>query len=319
MSKQDEETRAFRNAIGAFATGVTIATTKSSDGSPIGVTASSFNSVSLDPPLILWSLGKSSKSYSAFCESGHFAVHVLKADQEEMSNRFARSGEDKFAGVEWSDGQLGSPILSDHAALFQCSLRHQYEGGDHAIFVGEVVAYETGEGQPLLFHGGRYVESRERPDAEPLTTVDTDRGQFTDDFVFYLISRAHYQTSKPAREKLAEMGSSMSEYLIMAALSMQSPLTQQELVHRLGHTGRAPTHKELKAMVERGLLERSDDGYVLAELGRDLFIETLSYGKAFEEDLLRHFTAAELADAKRVLRRIVELSGDGVPLNWRSE
>jgi len=102
----------FRNALGSFATGVTIATTKDSEGNPVGVTASSFNSVSLDPPLVLWSLAKSSHSRAAFCESGHFAVHVLAASQEELSNKFARSGADKFDSVDWREGELGSPVFT---------------------------------------------------------------------------------------------------------------------------------------------------------------------------------------------------------------
>lgn len=153
MDKQ----RAFRNALGAFATGVTIATTLDADGQPVGVTASSFNSVSLDPPLVLWSVAKANMSCAAFCESGHFAVHILAAEQVALSNRFARSGSDKFTGLEWQSGATGSPILPDYAALFQCRTRHQYDGGDHIIMVGEVVDFRVQDRAPLLFHAGRYA------------------------------------------------------------------------------------------------------------------------------------------------------------------
>ena len=162
MSEGDGSGRAFRDALGSFPTGVTIATTVDEAGEPVGVTASSFNSVSVNPPLVLWSLARDSRSARAFATSGHFAVHVLASSQEELSNRFASSGADKFAGMNWHAGQLGSPVFDAHAALFECRTRHQYDGGDHVIMVGEVIAFETRDEAPLLFHAGRYAESRPR-------------------------------------------------------------------------------------------------------------------------------------------------------------
>ena len=317
MSRPEDVQRAFRDALGSFATGVTIATTLAPDGEPVGVTASSFNSVSLDPPLVLWSLAKSSHSRPAFCESGHFAVHVLSAAQEELSNRFARSGEDKFSGVDWKEGQLGSPVLSQYAARFECRTRHQYEGGDHIIMVGEVVDFEARDEAPLLFHSGSYAERRPRPRGAGAESVDTEHGRFSDDFLFYLISRAHFQTSRPTREKLAELGSSMEEYLTLAVLSMEAPLDQQAIGQRLVHTGHAPSRRLLDLMTRKKLLTEQDESYDLAEAGRKLFVETLSFGKALEADLANHFTPAELAETKRVLRRIIDLSGADVPIGWR--
>ena len=156
------ERDAFRKALGNFATGVTIVTSNDTAGEPVGVTASSFNSVSLDPPLVLWSLAKASLSLTAFIESGHFAIHILTAAQEKLSDRFATTGADKFGDLAWDEGQLGSPILRDHAAVFECATRHQYDGGDHIIMVGEVVAFEARDEAPLLFHGGQYAERTTR-------------------------------------------------------------------------------------------------------------------------------------------------------------
>ena len=156
--------REFRDALGSFATGVTVATTMAADEQPVGVTASSFNSVSLDPPLVLWSLAKNSLSREAFSNSGHFAVHVLAASQRALSDRFARSGADKFDGIEWLRGELGSPVFPEFAARFECRTRHEYEGGDHVILVGEVVAFEAHDVAPLLFHAGSYA--RHQPDSD---------------------------------------------------------------------------------------------------------------------------------------------------------
>src|SRR5690554_1936916 len=130
MTNLPLNTQEFRIALGSFATGVTIVTTAADPETPVGVTASSFNSVSLDPPLVLWSLAKSSQSLDAFRGSGHFAVHILSCLQEDLSNAFARSGADKFANVDWQPGAIGSPVLDNFAARFECRTVHQYEGGD---------------------------------------------------------------------------------------------------------------------------------------------------------------------------------------------
>lgn len=317
MSTSKPKGQDFRKALGSFATGVTIATTKDADNRPVGVTASSFNSVSVDPPLVLWSLAKASFSHDAFCSSGHFAVHVLAASQEYLSNRFARSGEDKFSAMDWQDGKLGSPVFAEHAALFECKTRHQYEGGDHVIFVGEVISYEARDEAPLLFHGGSYAERRPRPKSQSIDSVDIEHGKFSDEFLFYLISRAHFQTSRPTREKLAEIGSSMEEYLTLAVLSMESPLVQKEIAQRLAHTGHVPSARLLDQMARDNLISAAQDAFEIADGGRKLFIETLAFGKALEADLANHFTAAELSDTKRVLRRIIDLTGQDVPIGWR--
>ncbi len=192
MSLDDTEKLAFRRALGSFATGVTIATTTDNNGMPVGVTASSFNSVSLDPPLVLWSLAKDARSLTAFSESGHFAVHVLTASQIHLSNRFAISGEDKFDGMDWCSGELGSPVFTDHAALFECRTRHQYDGGDHIIMVGEVVAYEARDEAPLLFHGGGYAE---RSPSAPGSSPGKSSGYFGKDSLFTLIAHANAHLS----------------------------------------------------------------------------------------------------------------------------
>ena len=159
MSEQVHDKQAFRSALGMFATGVTVVTTFL-DRTAVGVTASSFNSVSLEPPLVLWSLAKTSNSLPSFCKSGHFAIHVLACHQQQLSDAFARSKEDKFAGTAWSAGTLGSPIFYEFAAKFECRTVHQYEGGDHIIFVGEVIEYERRDHPPLIFHDGGYAETR---------------------------------------------------------------------------------------------------------------------------------------------------------------
>jgi flavin reductase (DIM6/NTAB) family NADH-FMN oxidoreductase RutF len=149
--------RQFRDALGHFATGVTVVTTRDTEGQAVGVTVNSFSSLSLDPPLILWSLAKKSYSLAAFETHPTFAVHVLASDQQELSNRFARAGTDKFAGIEPKEGFGGSPLLPGCAAVFECSTEFRYDGGDHVILVGRVQRFSTAERPPLLFYRGRYA------------------------------------------------------------------------------------------------------------------------------------------------------------------
>lgn len=147
----------FRNALGSFPTGVTVVTAKGADGSLYGVTASSFNSVSLDPALILWSIGKESTSFQALMEAKYWNVHVLAEDQEALSGNFARSGGEKFDGVQFEEGVKGAPVIADCAAVMQCQIEHQYEGGDHIILVGRVLAFSDTGKAPLVFSRGRYA------------------------------------------------------------------------------------------------------------------------------------------------------------------
>lgn len=147
----------FRAALGLFATGVTIVTARAADGRPVGLTANSFNSVSLEPPLVLWSLRTAAMSMPAFARGSHYAIHILAAEQLELARRFAMRDIDRFEGLDLDDGAGGVPLLRGCAAVFECANRSQYEEGDHVIFVGEVERCSHRAGaQPLIFHGGRY-------------------------------------------------------------------------------------------------------------------------------------------------------------------
>jgi 3-hydroxy-9,10-secoandrosta-1,3,5(10)-triene-9,17-dione monooxygenase reductase component len=153
---REQRARRFRVALGAFATGVTIVTTRDGEGRDVGLTANSFNSVSLDPPMVLWSLARGARSLPAFLAASHFAVHVLAADQEELSMRFAARGSEKFAGVDLERGVAQIPLLRGCAARFQCRTAFRHEAGDHMIFVGEVEEFDRSDLPELLFHRGRY-------------------------------------------------------------------------------------------------------------------------------------------------------------------
>jgi len=147
----------FRSALGMFATGVTIVTALDGAGKPVGVTANSFNSVSLDPPLVLWSLARTAASMTVFEQGSHYAINILASSQKALAERFGRRSVNRFAGVSFSAGSGGAPVIDGSAAVFECRNRSRYEEGDHVIFVGEVerCAHRAGA-HPLIFHGGRY-------------------------------------------------------------------------------------------------------------------------------------------------------------------
>lgn len=147
----------FRDALGMFATGVTIVTARNAQGAFIGLTANSFNSVSLTPPLVLWSLSRTAGSLAAFSTGSHYAINILSADQQDLAKQFASRDNDRFSGVKFELGSGGAPLLQGAAATFECFNRSRYEEGDHVIFVGEVerCAHRSGA-SPLLFHGGKF-------------------------------------------------------------------------------------------------------------------------------------------------------------------
>lgn len=147
--------RDLRTALGQFATGVTIVTACSPQGLPVGMTASSFNSVSLSPALVLWSVGNYSPLMPIFRDAAHYAIHVLSEEQQALALQFSKRGIDRFAAVKWHANAHGVPILEGALATFECQSRSQYAEGDHLILVGEVQQCRQGTGRPLLYHGGQ--------------------------------------------------------------------------------------------------------------------------------------------------------------------
>jgi flavin reductase (DIM6/NTAB) family NADH-FMN oxidoreductase RutF len=147
----------FRASLAMFATGVTIITARTPEGALIGLTANSFNSLSLDPPLVLWSLAQAAGSMPALSAGTHYAINVLAADQKALAERFASRREDRWAGVAYTNGASGAPLIQGAAASFECFNRSRYQEGDHVIFVGEVERCSHRPGAaPLLFHGGKF-------------------------------------------------------------------------------------------------------------------------------------------------------------------
>lgn len=148
--------RALRDAFGTFMTGVTVVTTMDEEGRPVGFTANSFSSVSLDPPLLLISIARSSRNWDTFIGARGFAINILSEGQKEVSNTFARPVEDRFSSVGWRQGPAGSPVLENVSAWFDCALHQVVEAGDHAILVGRIEAFDAGQEPGLGYYRGSY-------------------------------------------------------------------------------------------------------------------------------------------------------------------
>lgn len=152
------DTRLLRDVFGCFATGVTVVTSLGEDGRPVGLVVNSFSSVSLDPPQILWSIGLKSPSRQAFCSHDGFAVNIMGAHAKDETMRFCTPSDDKFAGVDWTPGHFGVPVLSSALATLECRTENRIISGDHEIFIGRVLRVDHQDVAPLLFHRGRFAE-----------------------------------------------------------------------------------------------------------------------------------------------------------------
>jgi 4-hydroxyphenylacetate 3-hydroxylase, reductase component len=146
----------FKRAMAQFATGITVVTTRDAAGRPLGLTVNSFCSVSLEPALVLVCIDHRSDAHAGFRESGVFAVSVLNEEQEGWSRRFAQGGPGKFEGASFATGRDGLLLVPDALAHLECRVVAAHEGGDHTVYVGEVLALEARPGRPLLYHASRY-------------------------------------------------------------------------------------------------------------------------------------------------------------------
>ncbi|HUQ08892.1 MAG TPA: flavin reductase [Steroidobacteraceae bacterium] len=318
-SIKPEEIRSFRNALGAFATGVTVVTTRSVEGADIGLTANSFNSVSLDPPMVLWSLAKASRALPIFVDAGYFSVHVLAADQEEISARFSRPGTDKFAGLEIERGLGDMPLLRQYSARFQCRTEFQYEGGDHVIFVGRVETFDHSDSRPLVFHAGKYAMAVNKAKEEIVDSNPEPTSSFSRDFLVYLLGQAHHQLFLGIRRELERQGLSEDQWFVLSLLGVSDQRTLAELDRMLANTGKRVTYNMLAGLAAADLVRLSgahdpQARAALTDKGRAVVIELVSAAKAAEADAERNLDPVEKHVLKRALRTIIRDTDPGLPL-----
>ena len=326
MGNVSFDPKEFRKALGSFATGVTIITTRAPDGTQIGLTCSSFNSVSLNPPLVLWSLENNSLSLPAFKEAKHWAVHVLAADQDELSGRFARRGANKFAGLNLEEGVGRVPLLTGCTARFQCRNAFQYDGGDHVIFVGEVERFDRSENAPLVFHGGRYAHATRREPADGKPRRAYMAGSFSEDFLGYLLGRGHFQFFGHLRSLLAHEKLDDAGFYLLSTLTLKPVMSQGELQRSLQGIFEGDTVAVVRSMVARGLVaeapvvaEAAEPEYKLTEAGRAAALRVIAAAKALESEVITRLGAADAQVLKSLLNRLLTAIDPSSPFAGRGE
>lgn len=211
------DAREFRDALSAFATGVTIITAQDGDGAPVGMTCSSFNSVSMDPPLILWSVTKTARSAPAFIAAQHFAVHVLAFDQTDVSNRFARTGADKFGGTDFQLDNNNVPVIIGTASRFDCKQYAVYDGGDHWIILGEVLNFARSKKEGLVFAGGSYATASPIQPSRENDGIEMENAP-VNNLLFFHLSRAFHQVASHFHAEVRATGLTLPEWRILAVL-----------------------------------------------------------------------------------------------------
>lgn len=318
----DLDTRLLRDALGAFATGVTIVTTRDESGCDIGLTANSFNSVSLDPPMVLWSLAKTSQNWEAFKKAKHFAVHVLGADQEWLSNQFAKRGADRFLGVPVERGFGEAPLLPDCAARFQCRTAFTYEGGDHEIFVGEVLGFDDFKRPPLVFQRGKYAFAIKKPAVRNPDDASDIGANFTKDYLGTLLAIAHHQQRAQLRPALESRGLDEEDYAILSLLIVADHRDAAEVDAVLQAAGKRLHESKLQKMAESNLIvvqseERAGTRLSLTEHGRLTIIELMAAAKAAEADAEMGLEFGESQILKHLLKRVIRSTNSGPLRIWR--
>ncbi|MFD0981225.1 p-hydroxyphenylacetate 3-hydroxylase reductase component [Tropicimonas aquimaris] len=308
MTQQIEiDPKAFRRALGNFATGVTIITARAPDGTQVGVTASSFNSLSMDPPLILWSSMKEARSCEVFESATHFAVNILASDQLEMSNHFARQQKDKFAGIDWEEGIGGAPIFPNCAGRFQCETYDKLDGGDHWIFVGRVLAFDDFGRSPLCFHQGSYAVVFNHPDTIPpaaeRASPDLDRGRMGN-HTFFLMLRAVRAYQEQYQPKLKTLGLSLFEARTLLVLNDLTSITAEQLVVHM-HTPITEARVALQNLFAAGLIEKSESGYSLTAAGQAKADQCWDLAEAHAQETFERFSDDEIDTFTSVLRQLI--------------
>lgn len=302
------DTRAFRRALGNFATGVTVVTAASGDGRKVGVTANSFNSVSLDPPLILWSIDKRSSSHEVFEAASHFAVNVLAADQIDLSNNFARPKDDRFVEIEHEEGEGGAPVLVDCSARFHCEKFQQVDGGDHWIMIGKVVAFDDFGRSPLLYHQGAYSmvlpHTRMTRREEGQLPSSSFQGRLSHN-LYYLMTQAlrAYQASYQPRQ--LSTGLRTSEARMLMVLENDAGLSVTDLQREVAMPARE-IEEAVANLRRKGLVNDEGNRVRLTVKGIDETEALWSIAEEQQEKMFAQFTEEQIGHFKTVLKGLIQ-------------
>lgn len=302
--------RAFRRSLGHFATGVTVIAAQSG-ARPFGMTANSFASVSLDPPLVSVCIARTARSLSLFLEASHFAVNVLTADQVDIANRFVQPGIDRFSTLAWRPGCGGAPVLGDVSACFECVREAAYEGGDHMILLGRVLRFARSSRAPLLFAHGRYGQVADSfPAFTPHASLQASDGPPQREFMLTWLRRARDRLSSAFEIHRVAVGLTLNQARVLIYLDEHGPATL-DAIARDCLLGPVDAEDVLASLIaQQDVFASSDTRYGISAKGREHQRDLLHRAATFESEQLAQLPAADVEATSRVLRW---LAGSPVP------
>ena len=290
--------RAFRRTLGHYGTGVAVITAEG-ETHPVGVTVNSFASVSLDPPLVLWSAANTSTSLPAFRKAAGFTVNVLASHQTEISSRFAKSGGNKFAEIGHEIGRYGAPLLTGCAARLQCRRETEFPGGDHTILIGHVEHFARFTGTPLIFAQGRYGIPFDNPELDrEIVPLNADARPYT---FLTLLRRAYLARSAAFRQEAASAGLTVNESRVIYHLDANGRLDLAALASA-ALLDAASVEDAIRTLSARAMVCREDDGtFVNTEAGTALNSALRDVSAIAETDRLSGVSQETVEGARAVL------------------
>lgn len=300
-----DDTRMFRRCLGSFGTGVAVITSEAA-GVKVGVTVNSVASVSLDPPLVLWSISRNSRSFDIFNNSEGFAINILDKSQIGISQRFSSSEEDKFAGVDYLSGTTGMPLLAGAIAHIECKKEAAFNGGDHVILLGKAVNVTRSSGDPLLFVQGRYVIASSHPDVPTQAEISAQPdGTTPQDGLIPLVFEVHHLLSEKFEEHRQAEGMGPVVARILAVLDRSDRLSA-EAVGKRAYTGVREAEDALTELVGRGHVDVTAGGeYGLTNSGKERREAIRARWKEFQRSETEGIGPGEMAIVTKALTKLL--------------
>jgi 4-hydroxyphenylacetate 3-hydroxylase, reductase component len=299
------DARFFRRCLGQFATGVTLVTTEAS-GKCYGLTANSFSSVSIEPPLISWAIGRRSRSFEVFRAAKYFNVHILSTSQINISQHFSGAAEDKFQSIEFSYGASGAPVLPNPIALIECQQETAIDAGDHAIIVGRVLRLASEAGEPLIFAQGRYCIAVDHPALKIDETPKVDHDSLPEvSPLFRLLFGAFHAMVDKFDVHRAEAGLTVIQLRVLVGATDVPGTTLSSLVKRMRLTT-TEAQDALSELIDRGDLRKDEEGQIWpTDAGMARRKNMIERVFQFEEELLRGIPPHQIAAARQVLTQLI--------------
>jgi flavin reductase (DIM6/NTAB) family NADH-FMN oxidoreductase RutF/DNA-binding MarR family transcriptional regulator len=319
MTSTNFNPRELRNCLGEFTTGVTVITCNTAGEQPVGVTANSFSALSLEPPLVLWSLAKKSGSLALFNAHGYFAVNVLSNEQQETALAFSRPSADRFNGVDFILGQHKLPLINDCLAYFCCKVTQALDQGDHVLFIGEVLEFSQSQVQsdiakrPLVFSRGKFADLAPEAIApsNPISVATSHSTTFYKDYLPYLLARAANDSASHFHSRLKNYGLNMLSWRVLASLSDGTAWTVNDLC-RVSLAKQPTISKLLDRLEEQRLIRRTPDTedarkvmVTLTKTGGAKINPVIAEAQGYGDSLSGKFAIGELDVFKATLKKLI--------------